>query len=75
MRAAIVTYLPWALSFMSLMMSVLTGNKWPKVWLFGLGIQCFWLLYIFAAQAWGFMPLCVALFIIYSRNHRKWSQS
>ena len=56
----------------SLLMSVLTGNLWRYAWLFGLGIQCLWLIWIYAAQAYGFLPLCLALFVIYTRNHMKW---
>ena len=65
-------YLPWLLSACSLLMSVLTGNLWRYAWLFGLGIQCLWLIWIYAAQAYGFLPLCLALFVIYTRNHLKW---
>lgn len=64
--------LPWLLSFLSLVMSVLTGNKWRHVWAFGLGIQCVWVVWIVAAQTYGFLPLCLALFVIYARNHIKW---
>lgn len=67
-------YLPWLLSVLSLLMSVLTGNKHRHAWLFGLGIQCLWLIWIFAAQAYGFLPLCIALFVIYTRNHFKWAK-
>jgi hypothetical protein len=71
-RADLALYLPWLLSALSLVMSVLTGNKWRHVWLFGLGIQCVWVAWIVAAQAYGFLPLCLALFVIYARNHLKW---
>lgn len=72
MRESITSYLPWLLSACSLLMSVLTGNLWRFAWVFGLGIQCLWLIWIAAAQAYGFLPLCLALFVIYTRNHFKW---
>lgn len=71
---AIRDYLPWGLSALSLLMSVLTGNLWRYAWLFGIGIQCLWLLWIAASGAYGFLPLCLALFVIYGRNHRKWNR-
>lgn len=74
-REALATYLPWLLSALSLVMSVLTGNKWHKAWLFGLGIQCVWVVWIHCAKAYGFLPLCLALFVIYARNHLKWRRT
>ena len=74
-RAALAMYLPWLLSVLSIVMSVLTGNKWRRVWLFGLGIQCVWVLWIICAQAYGFLPLCLTLFAIYARNHFKWAST
>lgn len=73
-RETLATYLPWLLSALSLVMSVLTGNKWRSVWLFGLGIQCVWVVWIVSARAYGFLPLCLALFVIYGRNHMKWQR-
>ena len=75
MREAISSYLPWLLSACSLLMSVLTGNLWRFAWVFGLGIQCLWLIWITAAHAYGFLPLCLALFVIYTRNHFKWQRA
>jgi hypothetical protein len=73
-RDAISHYLPWALSGCSLLMSVLTGNVWRFAWLFGIGIQCLWLIWIAASKNYGFLPLCLSLFVVYGRNHRKWNQ-
>lgn len=74
MRNSITTYLPWLLSILSLLMSVMTGNLWRHAWLFGIGIQCLWVTWIAAAEAYGFLPLSLALFVIYGRNHLKWSK-
>jgi hypothetical protein len=73
MADGIRIYLPYLLSAMSLFMSVLTGNKHRHAWLFGLAVQVLWLIWIAAAQAYGFLPLCLALFVIYTRNHFKWN--
>jgi len=70
--AAIRDYLPWLLSILTLAMSVMTGNRHRHTWVFGLGIQCLWLAWIVAARAYGFLPLTLALFVIYARNHLKW---
>jgi hypothetical protein len=74
-REFLAMYLPWLLSALSLVMSVLTGNKWRYAWLFGLGIQCLWVLWVMSAKTYGFLPLCLALFVIYGRNHIKWQRA
>jgi hypothetical protein len=73
-REVVTQFLPWLLSILSLAMSVLTGNRWQRVWLFGLLIQCLWLLWIWASGAYGFLPLTLPLFGIYWRNHLKWEK-
>ena len=75
MREAIKDYLPWLLSCLSLAMSAMTGNKHRSAWLFGIGIQCLWLIWVFAASAYGFLPLTLALFVMYIRNHLKWREA
>lgn len=72
MRQEIVEYLPWGLSALSLVNSWMNGNRWRNVWLFGLFIQCLWLLWVLASGLWGFMPLTASLFFVYARNHLKW---
>lgn len=74
-REMLAMYLPWLLSALSLVMSVLTGNKWRGAWLFGIGIQCLWVVWVMSAKAYGFLPLTLALFVIYGRNHIKWQRS
>lgn len=74
MREAIAEYLPWGLSALSLVMAWLTGNRHRRVWLFGLFIQCLWLLWVCASAKWGFLPLTAWLFVIYTRNHVKWER-
>lgn len=72
MREAIVQYLPWGLSAMSITMAYVNGNLWRHTWLFGLCIQCFWLVWIICSKQWGFLVLCTFLFGVYTRNHLKW---
>jgi len=71
-REAIVVYLPWLLSAITIWMSLLAGNMHRNAWLVGLGNQFLWLIWIVVAGAWGFIPLNVALWIVYGRNHWKW---
>lgn len=74
MGQLIVDYLPWGLSAITIWMTLLAGNLHRKAWLVGLANQLLWLVWIVVAQAWGFIPLNVALWIVYWRNHRKWSK-
>lgn len=65
-------YLPWLLSGITIWMTVLAGNKHPRAWLIGLLAQAGWLCWILVAKEWGFLPMNVALWIVYLRNHFKW---
>ena len=67
-------YLPWLLSAITIYMTLLAGNKHPKAWLWGLLNQALWLVWIVAMQAWGLIPLNLALWVLYARNHLKWTQ-
>ena len=75
MGEAIRTYLPWLLSAITIYMTVLAGNKSKNAWLFGLGNQALWLLWIITVGAWGLLPMNIALWIVYARNHLKWNRS
>lgn len=74
MREDVVTYLPWLLSAITIWMTLLAGNMHRSAWLVGLANQLLWLIWIFAAQAWGLIPLNIALWIVYGRNHLKWQR-
>jgi hypothetical protein len=65
-------YLPWLLSAITIWMTVLAGNKHPSAWLIGLVNQGLWLLWIFVSSAWGLLPMNLALWVVYGRNHIKW---
>lgn len=72
MGQALAEYLPWLLSAITIWMTLLAGNQHKSAWLVGLGNQFLWLIWIFATGAWGLIPLNVALWIVYARNHFKW---
>ena len=69
----IATYLPWLLSAITIWMTVLAGNKNQWSWAVGLLNQLLWLLWIITVGAWGLLPMNIALWIVYSRNHVKWN--
>ena len=71
---AVVNYLPWLLSAITIYMTVLAGNKSRNAWLFGLVNQALWLVWIIFSGAWGLLPMNLALWIVYSRNHTKWRE-
>lgn len=70
----IVTYLPWALSAITIYSMLLAGNKRRGAWAVGLANQALWLLWIVLAGAWGLLPMNLALWVVYSRNFLKWRE-
>jgi len=52
----------------------MAGNKHPRAWLIGLGNQLLWLIWICVVGAWGLLPMNIALWIVYGRNHLKWNR-
>lgn len=67
------TYLPWLLSAITIWMTLAAGNKHRSAWLIGLGNQLLWLIWICVVGAWGLLPMNIALWIVYGRNHFKWN--
>lgn len=67
-----VTYLPLLLSAITIWMTVLAGNRTRWAWAVGLVNQSLWLLWICASGTWGLLPMNLALWIVYGRNHLKW---
>lgn len=74
MRENVITYLPWLLSAITIWMTLLAGNLHKSAWLVGLGNQLLWLIWIVLSANWGFIPLNIALWIVYGRNHLKWQK-
>lgn len=65
--------LPWILSAVTIWMNVLAGNNYPSAWAVGLAGQAGWLVWIVATRSWGFMPMNIALWAVYLRNHLLWA--
>ena len=68
----IKTYLPYILSAITIYTMFLAGGKKRYTWIVGLVNQALWLWYIISIQAWGLLPMNIALWIVYTRNHLKW---
>lgn len=68
----ITEILPWILSAITVYMTILAGNKHPNAWLVGLFNQGLWLVWIVGTMSWGFLPMNIAFWIVYLRNHFKW---
>lgn len=75
MTAAIVFWLPFLLSAITVWMTLMAGNLHRSAWLVGLANQALWLVWIVAAGAWGLIPLNIVLWVVYSRNHLKWNKT
>ena len=65
-------YMPWLLSAITIWMTLLAGNKHPMAWAVGVVNQLLWLIWIIDVQALGLLPMNIALWVIYVRNHIKW---
>lgn len=65
-------YMPWLMSAITIYMTVLAGNKSRYAWLVGLLNQALWLVWILTTGNYGFLPMNLALWIVYARNHIKW---
>lgn len=72
MLEVIKIILPWILSSITIYMTILAGNNHRHTWLLGSANQALWLLWIILANAWGFLPMNLTLWVIYIRNHYKW---
>lgn len=72
MNDVIRNYLPWLLSAITIYMTILAGNQSRHAWLVGLVGQALWLMWIIATGSWGLLPMNLALWVVYARNHMKW---
>lgn len=64
--------IPLALSVNTLLAMWMAGNRNHLSWLLGLIGQIGWFAFIFVFEAWGLLPLAIALTVVYSRNLIKW---
>lgn len=69
-----VFWMPFLLSAITIWMTLLAGNKHPKAWLVGLVNQLLWLLWIVASGSYGLLPMNIALWLVYGRNHLRWQK-
>lgn len=74
MQAALIAYLPWLLSVITICSMVLAGSKKRSAWSLGLLNQALWLIWICADSAWGLLPMNIALWFVFGRNYWKWNQ-
>lgn len=65
-------WLQLVISAITIWMTLMAGNKHPKAWLVGLANQGLWAVMIVWTQSWGLVPLCLAMCLVYYRNHAKW---
>jgi hypothetical protein len=72
MTQAIILYVPWLLSAISLYHMFLAGNIHRYTWLVALTNQAFWLIWIVVSANWGLLPLNIGMWIVCTRNHFKW---
>jgi hypothetical protein len=73
MQELVTLYLPWLLSVITIWITLMAGNKHPKAWFVGIISQGLWLIWILASESWGLLPMNIALWIVYTRNHLRWS--
>ncbi len=74
MKGYIVDYMPYLLSLVSVVQIYLTGNLYRNTWLVGLGNQALWLVWILTSESYGFLPMNIALWVSFTRNHLKWKK-
>ena len=70
----LIEVVPYILSAITIYMFFLAGNKKSYTWLVGLANQALWLFWIVGSNTWGLLPMNIALWIVYIRNHLKWTQ-
>jgi hypothetical protein len=64
--------IPWLTSAGTLLGIYLTGKKRWQGWAVGLANQAVWITFIVLFDAWGLLPLAVALIGLYAKNLIGW---
>lgn len=67
--------LPLALSVNTIVLMWLVGNRNVLGWVMGLAGQVGWYAFIALFDAWGLLPMTLALTAVYARNLVKWARS
>jgi len=75
MKYAIITYLPWFLSLITIWLNILVGEKKQNAWLIGLLGQALWTVWIIVSETHSFIPLNIMLWLVYVRNHYLWNRT
>ena len=71
-RQALVTYMPVAMSLLTILGYWVIGSKNWKSWYVPLVTQVLWFIWIGLSENWGFLPAAVFLTAIAIRNLFKW---
>jgi hypothetical protein len=71
-RQALVVYMPWGMSLMTVYGYWVIGNKSWRSWYVPLVTQAFWFIWIALSRNWGFLPAALFLTAIAIRNLLKW---
>jgi len=74
MKEITIQYLPYILSAVTIYMFLLAGNKSKNAWVIGLLNQFLWIIWIVLSSTWGLLPMNIALWVVYTRNHFKWAK-
>ena len=61
------------MSAITIWMTLAAGNKHKSAWLIGIVNQALWFGWIIATKNYGLLPMNLALWIVYGRNHMKWN--
>ena len=72
MLELIKVWMPWFLSALTIYQNLLVGRKRLSGWVLGMIGQVFWLMWIYADEAWGLLPLNIMLCWVYVKNYRLW---
>jgi hypothetical protein len=66
------TLLPWATSAGTLLGMWLLAQKNSAGWIVGLANQVLWVAFAITFEAWGLLPLTIALIFVYTKGLLKW---
>lgn len=58
----------WVTSAVTLLAVWLSGRNLRLSWKVSLGNQALWLAFIITSRAWGLLPLCAALTVLFGRH-------
>jgi len=75
MSNGLETALPWLMSALTILLTVLAGNKHRSSWIVGIISQSIWVVWIILTGEWGFAPMSAFLIALYARNHWKWTSA